>query len=156
MGYTTAGRRTDDGETFVAQSWRAMASGSCQMPGYFIYGRVRRLDYIGRSNKKMESLLLAMRLQIGHLGSFEDSERSRAACVNYLQGWLPNFYPDRPDIVKQLEQLELWRPLETPRFSWKYTWTQEMFGLAAAKQAQLTYNETKSFALDLRQDDVFS
>src|SRR6266545_4251551 len=63
------------------------------------------LSYIGRSNKKMESLLLAMQLQIGHLRSVDDSERSRAACVNYIQGWLPNFYPGRPDIVKQLEQL---------------------------------------------------
>ena len=107
------------------------------------------LSYIGRSNKKMESLLLAMQLQIGHLRSVDDSERSRAACVNYIQGWLPNFYPDRPDIVKQLEQLasSLGGHLEAPSLSWKYAWIEKLFGFAAGKQAQLSYNQTKSFAL---------
>jgi len=97
----------------------------------------------------MESLLLAMQLQIGHLRSVDDSERSRAACVNYIQCWLPNFYPDRPDIVKQLEQLasSLGGHLEAPRLSWKYAWIEKLFGSAAAKQAQLSYNQTKSYAL---------
>jgi glycosyltransferase involved in cell wall biosynthesis len=107
------------------------------------------LSHIGRSNKKMESLLLAMQLQIGHLRSVDDSERSRAACVNYIQVWLPNFYPDRPDIVKQLEQLasSLGGHLEAPRLSWKYAWIKKLFGSATAKHAQLSYNQTKSFAL---------
>jgi len=107
------------------------------------------LSYIGRSNKKMESLLLAMQLQIGHLRSVDDSERSRAACVNYIQGWLPNFYPYRLDIVKQLEQLasSLGGHLEAPSLSWKYAWIEKLFGFATAKQAQSSYNQTKAFAL---------
>jgi len=144
------GGGTDDGEYFC----RAIlaSDGIRFVPDARVFYRIAgssSLSYIGRSNKKMESLLLAMQLQIGHLRSVDDSERSRAACVNYIQCWLPNFYPDRPDIVKQLEQLasSLGGHLEAPRLSWKYAWIEKLFGSAAAKQAQLSYNQTKSFAL---------
>ena len=144
------GGGTDDGEYFC----RAIlaSNGIRFVPDARVFYRMTgssSLSYIGRSNKKMESLFLAMQLQIGHLRSLDDSERSRAACVNYLQAWLPNFYPDRPDIVKQLEQLasSLGGRLEAPRFSWKYAWIKKLFGFAAAKHAQLSYNQTKSFAL---------
>ena len=154
------GGGTDDGEYFC----RAIlaSDGIRFVPDARVFYRIAgsgSLSYIGRSNKKMESLLLAMQLQIGHLRSVDDSERSRAACVNYLQGWLPNFYPDRPDIVKQLEQLasSLGGQLETPRFSWKYAWIKKMFGFAAAKHAQLSYNRDEVVrAKNLGQDDVFS
>ena len=144
------GGGTDDGEYFC----RAIlaSDGIRFVPEARVFYRMTgssSLSYIGRSSKKMESLFLAMQLQIGHLRSLEDSERSRAACVNYLQGWLPPFYPDRPDIVKQLEQLasSLGGRLEAPRLSWKYAWIKKLFGFAAAKHAQLSYNQTKSFAL---------
>ena len=144
------GGGTDDGEYFC----RAIlaSDGIRFVPDARVFYRMAgsgSLSYIGRSNKKMESLFLAMQLQIGHLRSVDDSERSRAACVNYIQGWLPNFYPDRPDIVKQLEQLasSLGGHLEAPRLSWKYAWIKKLFGSAAAKQAQLSYNQTKSYAL---------
>ena len=144
------GGGTDDGEYFC----RAIlaSDGIRFVPDARVFYRMTgssSLSYIGRSNKKMESLLLAMQLQIGHLRSVDDGERSRAACVNYIQGWLPNFYPDRPDIVKQLEQLasSLGGHLEAPRLAWKYAWIKKLFGSAAAKHAQLSYNQTKSFAL---------
>ena len=144
------GGGTDDGEYFC----RAIlaSDGIRFVPDARVFYRVTgssRLSYIGRSNKKMESLLLAMQLQIGHLRSLDDSKRSRAACVNYLQGWLPNFYPYRPDIVKQLEQLasSLDGHLETPRLSWKYAWIEKIVGFRGCEQAQLSYNQAKSFAL---------
>jgi glycosyltransferase involved in cell wall biosynthesis len=144
------GGGTDDGEYFC----RAIlaSDGIRFVPDARAFYRMAgssSLSYIGRSNKKMESLLLAMQLQIGHLRSVDDSERSRAACVNYIQVWLPNFYPDRLDIVKQLEQLasSLGGHLEAPRLSWKYAWIKKLFGSATAKHAQLSYNQTKSFAL---------
>jgi len=144
------GGGTDDGEYFCRVI--LASSGIRFVPDATVFYRrtgSSSLSYIGRSNKKMESLLLAMQLQIGHLRSVDDSERSRAACVNYIQGWLPNFYPDRPDIVKHLEQLasRLGGHLKAPRLSWKYAWIKKLFGSAAAKHAQLSYNQTKLFAL---------
>jgi len=98
-----------------------------------------RVSYIGRSERKMEALFLAMQLHIDYLRSLEDSERVRAACVRYLQDWLITFYPERLDIVKKAEQLAatLGGPLEVPRLSWKYAWIQKSFGWPMAKRAQL-------------------
>ena len=105
-----------------------------------------RLSYIGRSDKKMESLLLGMRLQIDYLRSLDDSDRSRAACLKYLQTWLRNFYPNRPDLVQKVEQLAagVGGRVSIPKASWKYAWIERLFGVAAAKEARLNYNRGKS------------
>jgi glycosyltransferase involved in cell wall biosynthesis len=107
------------------------------------------LSQIGRSNKKMESLLLGMELQIGYLRSLEESKRSRAACVKYLQTWLPTFYPERPDLVQKAQQLAtgLGGRLSLPKASWKYNWIEKPLGFAAAKHMRLYYNRGKSCVL---------
>jgi glycosyltransferase involved in cell wall biosynthesis len=117
-----------------------------------VYYRItasNRLSYIGRSDKKMEAQFFGMKLQIGYLLSREDSDRVRAACLNYLEAWLPSFYPDRPDLVGEAEQLaaSLGGRLSVPKASWKYAWIEKLFGFGAAKHAQLHYNQAKSFAL---------
>ena len=58
------------------------------------------LSYIGLSSRKMEAQFDSMQLHIKYIRSLEDSPRVRAACVSYLQTWLVEFYPERPDIVK--------------------------------------------------------
>ena len=100
---------------------------------------------IGRSTRKLESQFLSMRLHVHYLRSLEDSERARVACVNYLQTWFPCFYPQRPDIVEQLEQLasNLGGQLRIPRLSWKYAWIQKIFGWKLAKEAQLVAQRRK-------------
>jgi glycosyltransferase involved in cell wall biosynthesis len=97
------------------------------------------ISYIGRSQKKQNSLLLSMKLHVGYLRSLEDSERTRKACVTYLQAWFHNFYPERADLVAQAQELaaSLGGKLEAPRLSWKYAWIRKCFGWTAAKQAQL-------------------
>ena len=65
----------------------------------------RGLSYIGRSSRKLDAHWLSMKLHIGYLRSMEDSERVRAACLRYLQTSLIYFYPDKPDIVEQAEQM---------------------------------------------------
>ena len=107
------------------------------------------LSYIGRSNKKLDAHFLSMKLQIGYLRSLEDSERVRAVCLEYLNSLLIYFYPERPDIVKQMEQLAstLGGELAPPRLSWKYAWIQKTLGWTAAKQTQLVYNQHKSSVL---------
>lgn len=96
------------------------------------------MSHLGRSSKKQDSQLLSMQLQIRHLRSFRDDERVRAACLKYMQRWLINFYPERPDIVDELQQLarELGAELKIPPLRWKYAWIGKAFGYRAGKRAQ--------------------
>lgn len=98
-----------------------------------------RLSHIGLSNDKIEAQFLGMKLQIGYLRSMEENERVRRACLNYLQTWLGNFYPERPELVRQAQQLaaELGGKLELPRLRWKYAWIRPVLGYYFAKRAQL-------------------
>jgi hypothetical protein len=90
-----------------------------------------------------------MQLHIRYLRSLEESERVHEACLRFLQDWLIQFYPERPDLVNQLEELatDLGGQLQTPKLSWKYAWIQKLFGWRMAKQAQLHYNKCKSSLL---------
>ena len=140
----------DDGEYF---SRVINASNGIQfVPQSRVYYRItasNRLSYIGRSDKKMEAQFFGMKLQIGYLRAREDNGRVRAACVNYLQTWLPSFYPNRPDLVQEAQQLatSLGGRLSLPKASWKYAWIEKLFGFGAAKHTQLYYNRAKSAAL---------
>jgi len=65
--------------------------------------------------------------------------------VNYLQTWLMDFYPERPDIVKRAEELaeELGGKLHVPQFSWKYAWLERIGGPSVAKRVQVTARQAK-------------
>ena len=97
------------------------------------------LSYIGTSDRKMDAQLHSMVLHTGYLRSLEDSERTRSACVKYLQNWLVNFHPERPDLVHEAERMarSLDGRLVTPHLSWKYSWIRAVFGGVAAKRAQI-------------------
>jgi glycosyltransferase involved in cell wall biosynthesis len=140
----------DDGEYF----FRVInaTNGIRFVPQSRVYYRITpssRLSHIGRSDKKIETQFLGMKLQIGYLRAREDSDRIRAACVTYLQTWLPNFYPNRADLVQEAQQLaaSLGGRLFLPKASWKYAWIEKLFGFGAAKHTQLYYNRGKSSAL---------
>ena len=140
----------DDGEYFSRVI--NASNGVRFVPESRVYYRItssNRLSYIGRSDKKMEAQFLGMKLQIGYLRAREDSNRTRAACLNYLQTWLTAFYPDRPDLVREAQQLaaDLGGRLSIPRASWKYAWIEKLFGFAAAKHSQLYYNRCKESVL---------
>lgn len=137
----------DDGEYFF-RVVRA-SQGVRFVPEARMFYRVTgasRLSHIGRSEKKMNAQFLGMKMQINYLRGMEDSERVRAACVNYLRTWLIHFYANRPDIVAEAQALatELGAQLGVPRLSWKYAWIRRLFGWGAARQAQLRYNRLKS------------
>jgi glycosyltransferase involved in cell wall biosynthesis len=128
----------DDGEYFcrvlLSSDWVKF------VPEARIYYRISgygRLSYIGTSDRKLEAQFLSMQKHVRYLRSLEESERVRAACVKYLQNWLINFYPNRPDLVEQLQQLasDLGGRLESPALSWKYEWVRRLFGWNTAKQA---------------------
>jgi glycosyltransferase involved in cell wall biosynthesis len=120
---------------------------------YYRIGPSRRLSVIGKSDKKKNTRFLSMKLHVQYLRSLEDSERVREACITYLQNWLINFYPERPDILRELDALaqSLGGRFATPELRWKYRWMIPFFGWSAAKSVQMEMPELKaraSIALD--------
>jgi glycosyltransferase involved in cell wall biosynthesis len=119
------------------------------VPGAKVFYRVtpsrRRVSYIGQSNQKKDARLISMQLHVRYIRSLEDSERVRAACLTYLQNWLINFYPERHDIIEELEKLarNLGGQLGVPRLRWKYAWIKPIFGWGPAKRAQLVLPQFK-------------
>lgn len=140
----------NDGEYFfrVIRS----SNGIQFVPGVRVFYRASgpgSVSSIGLSDKKIEAKLLGMKLQIRYLLALEDSDRVRAACVTYLQTWLRNFYPNRPDLMREAQQLaeSLGGQLSLPKASWKYAWIEKLFGFGAAKYTQFYYNCARSFTL---------
>ncbi len=129
----------DDGEYFCRV---LMASDGVRfVPESKVYYRrsgVGSLSYIGLSNRKMEAQMCSMQLHIRYLLSLEDSPRVRDVCVDYLQNWLPFFYPNRPDLVKQAEEMavDLGGKLQPPQLSWKASLFGAFFGQNQAKRAK--------------------
>jgi glycosyltransferase involved in cell wall biosynthesis len=103
------------------------------------------LSYIGRSDKKLAAQFLSIQLCIDHLLSLEDSERSRAASLKFLQSHMIYYYPERNAIVIEAEKLAatLGGQLQLPRLSWKYAWIKPLFGWVPAKRAQLMLPKVK-------------
>jgi glycosyltransferase involved in cell wall biosynthesis len=136
-----------DGEYFARVL--LASEGTRFVPGTGIYYRMspsNRVSYIGKSNKKKDSLLLSLRLYIQYVRSLEDSDRVRQACLSYLRVWYDNFYPDRPDIVAEVQKLaaELGGSLEPPRLRWKYAWIRPVLGWDTAKLAQRAIPDMKA------------
>ena len=97
----------DDGEYFCRV---LMASeGTRFVPEAKVFYRItpsaNRVSHIGMSDRKKDAMLLSMRLHIQYLRSLDDSERARKAALVYMQNWLDQFYPERPDIVAELQAL---------------------------------------------------
>jgi glycosyltransferase involved in cell wall biosynthesis len=114
------------------------------------------LSNVGQSHKKLASQFLSMQLHLHYVRSLEDSERVRAACLNYLQTRFINFYPEEAALVKQLEQLAatLGGQLQIPRLSWKYSWMQKVFGWTVTKRTWQRYNRWK-FCVSRSWDKAF-
>jgi len=136
-----------DGEYFARVL--LASDGTRFVPETGIFYRVTsssRVSYIGNSDVKKNSLIRSMKLHIQYIRSLEDSERVRQACLNYLQTWYFNFYPERPDLVSELHSLaaQLQGTLVPPRLRWKYAWMISLFGWKAAKWAQNSLPQLKS------------
>lgn len=143
-------RYDQDGEYFTRVL--LASEGTRFVPGTGIYYRATgssQLSYVGNSDKKKESLLLSMKLHIRYLRSLEESERVRKACLAYLRNWFDCFYPERPDLVAEVQALaaELQGHIEPPPLRWKYAWMQPVFGWKVAKQAQMTLPQIKASCL---------
>jgi len=136
----------DDGEYFCRVLLKS--DGTRFVPGARVYYRGFRtnsLAYVGTSNRKRDALWLSMQLHIDYLRSVEDSSRTRQASLAYLQRNLINFYPERDDIVREMEQKarDLGGELRPPYLSWKYSWIKVAFGWRAAKTTALQLREIR-------------
>ena len=105
-----------------------------------------RLSYVGTSDKKKDALVLSLKLQIEHARSVEDSDRVRESCLTCLKSRLGEFYPERPDLVTELQTLiaQLGGAPAMPRLRPKYAWMVPMFGWKIAKSAQIVLPRVKA------------
>jgi glycosyltransferase involved in cell wall biosynthesis len=136
-----------DGEYFARVL--IASEGTRFVPGPAVYYRMsgpQRISRIGKSAKKRESLLLSLRLQIQYLRSLEESERVREACLTFLQNWYPEFYPDWPALVAEIDALaaDLGGTVQSPPASAKYVWIGRVLGRATADWARGNVPEFKS------------
>ena len=136
----------DDGEYFCRV---LLASGGVRfVPGAKVYYRqagVGSLSYVGGSKRKQDAQWTSMELHMSYLQSLDDSERARAACVNFMQNWMVAFYPERLDIFERAKQLsgELGGQIKSPSLSWKYSWIKALFGWHVARRAELRLQALK-------------
>jgi glycosyltransferase involved in cell wall biosynthesis len=140
----------DDGEYFCRVL--LASEGTRFIPEARVYYRMMPsscVSHIGASDRKKEALVISMKLHIRYLRSLEESERVRKACLDYLQRFYIHVYPERPDLMAELQVLaaELEGRLEEPELCWKYSWVQPIFGFKAAKLAQMTLPQFKASLL---------
>ena len=136
----------DDGEYFC----RVLAASSeiRFVPGARVYYRASgagSVSYVGASNRKRDAQWHSMKLHIGYLRALEDSPRTRGACVTYMQNWLALFYPDRLDLVEQMQSVahELGGELQAPHLSWKYSWIESVLGKGIGWRARVVLPRVK-------------
>jgi glycosyltransferase involved in cell wall biosynthesis len=140
----------DDGEYFCRVL--LASEGIRFVPESRVYYRCApsgRVSYVGASDKKKDAMLLSMKLHVQYLRSLEESERVRKACLAYIQHHYVIFYPERPDLVAELQALaaNLEGCLEEPELGWKYAWTKPFLGFETAKRAHVTLPELKASLL---------
>lgn len=127
----------DDGEYFCRIL--TASEGVRFVPDAKVYYRVfgdESLSNLGASVEKRQALWLSMKLHMNYLRSLEDSPKTRAACVQYLQRNLFYFYPNMPDISREAQQLaaELGGQLGLPPLAWWYSGFRVLMGWRATKR----------------------
>jgi len=107
---------------------------------YYRRAGTSSISYVGQSDKKLRSLVLSLTLHVKYLRSLEDSARTRAICVRYLQTWMGSFLPHRPDLAAELQELaaSLGGELHPPELPAKYAMIQSILGRTVALRAQRT------------------
>lgn len=138
----------DDGEYFarvVSQS-RSIRF----VPESRMYYRRANAHSLSRatSDRACESLLLSLRLCIGHLLDLEDSPRTRQASLRMLQNWIDLsdcFCPDAPERFEAMRSMarDLGGDLVPHRLSWKYVPVRALFGWKTMRRARAGWSRLK-------------
>ena len=130
----------DDGEYFCRALLKAdLVRFVPEAKAYYRLPHRNSLSYIGLSGHKREAQWTSMELHINYLRSLEDSERTRAACVRYLQNGMTLFYPNRRDIFDRAQEMAraLGGRLSIPKLPLKYYWIEKAFGWQMAERARV-------------------
>lgn len=108
-----------------------------------------RLSFIGNSDRKMDALLLSMKLHIQYLRSMEDSGRVREACRAYIENCAISFHPRRGDLLLELKEMgrQLDVRVQLPSVRRKYAWMAPLFGESFAWESQLTIPRVRARAM---------
>jgi hypothetical protein len=90
------------------------------------------------SEEACKSVLLVLRLCIGYLRSLEDSERTRRASLTLLGTFVPFFYREQNDLLKEMNSIatELGGELMPAKLGWKFNLMQGLFGRKVAKKVK--------------------
>jgi hypothetical protein len=137
----------DDGEYFCRVV--AASEGIHFVPEARCYWRIGHKQSVSSSWQQspagLEALFQSTKRSIEHYGKLENSERSRAARVAFLQNRLSYFYPERLDIAKQISALaeELGGEVSVPTLPWKYRPIKAAFGWPAAKRCRFAVSDVK-------------
>ncbi len=104
---------------------------------YYRIGNTSGLSW-RRSDTALDSFFLATTLCINHLRSLEDSERTRAAGVRFLQKRLRYFYPLKPAIIQAATMLasDLGGTLAPPSMSRRFRLVSQIVGWKLAMRAK--------------------
>jgi glycosyltransferase involved in cell wall biosynthesis len=130
----------DDGEYFcrvlLASNGVRFVSGAGV---YYRASGTGSLSHIGTSDRKRDAQWISMELHMRYLRALEDTPRTRAACVTYMQNWLNFFYPERLDLIEKMQSVAhgFGGELQMPRLSWKYSWIASIFGRKLGRRAQI-------------------
>jgi glycosyltransferase involved in cell wall biosynthesis len=134
--WTDHGSPDDDGEYFCRIA--AKSGGVKFVEGARSYYRVGDVGSLSRRSSELAlTALLGSKVKcIRYLLTLEDSARTRRACIQLLQDWLPHFYPEWPALVDQARELarELGGELSTPKVMWKYRPVEWLFGYQTANR----------------------
>ncbi|MEM3041505.1 MAG: hypothetical protein QXG97_05730, partial [Nitrososphaerota archaeon] len=103
-----------------------------------------RVSHFSMSNpltlngRKLESLLVSTLSYVKRMRAIEDSQRTRNVSLKLLNRWSFYFYPERPDLMQQLQLMakEIGGELQSPELRAKYRWIQKILGWRIAKKAQ--------------------
>ena len=127
----------DDGEYFC----RVVAASEkiCFVPEAKCYWRVGNYFSFSeaRSTAALDAFVKSTFRSIEHYLALENTERSRRACVQFLQDRLIYVYPESPDLSKQISDraIQLGGVLAAPSLGRKYGLIKSVFGWPAAKRA---------------------
>lgn len=93
---------------------------------------------INLTNRKLNSLSHSIFFHIKTVRSIKDDQRTRKACLAFLNRWAIYFYPQRHDVIAQMQKLalELGGWIEKPTLRKKYRLIQKIFGWNIGKKAQ--------------------
>jgi hypothetical protein len=127
------------------------------IPQAISYYRICNLNSLSYSlsDKVCESIVQSLELSFRQLLSLENSERSRAACLNFMHLFVPIFYPERKHLLGRLEALayELGGKLIAPKVNWKYAIPKKLLGWKTTKKVMRGCARTK-FRLGMRVDGL--